>query len=576
VSSGIKPAAISRVPNEETKQFIELCIQFDPTMRPSASELLKHPFLNSPLPSSTIPTDSIGTNSEQDQYIRNRAVSLGGMGSNPNSSMKGFSQSFTTSQAACNIIGALSLESSIPSDGQVNGFEAAITSPIVSDDGYFTLASDKTVSSSHKTNSYEQRSTTSSLVNVFPMRHASAPSNSTVSSASSMSDNSHAPTTVDTENYTFKVIEKKLGPAPSSFSDGRGRLSISVDSSTELIADVKMNYAIAGRPSQEIRFPFNLQDDTPSDVVSEMVKEHLIQADDEQAAIECLEGAIENLKSKNLNSVSATSETIIADHDRLISLDNSMKKIGNETHENYQRGLSGSSCRSNQTTDSTTSQGFPPSSTISSSTASLPPLTLPVAWSPNQPTDAPIDDVFVSTTSANINSQVSGLGINLSNEQPLSQSGPHATSFPLAVNNKQTGLPEELVQLTKKRMAELEELSLREFDKNIQMPSNSNGLSSGWPRSQLSQMTSGIKSSIPLSLFPKSSGLDETHSNRTSLFSENNSNSIDISNTSNNNNNSNFSHLRQNSLTQNPIGHFSSHISPNLMNGAYGSNGQYQ
>lgn len=45
VTSGIKPAALAKVVDEETRMFIELCIQHNPTTRPSATELLSHPFL---------------------------------------------------------------------------------------------------------------------------------------------------------------------------------------------------------------------------------------------------------------------------------------------------------------------------------------------------------------------------------------------------------------------------------------------------------------------------------------------------------------------------------------------------
>ncbi|TPX35010.1 hypothetical protein SmJEL517_g02467 [Synchytrium microbalum] len=45
VMQGIKPAALSKVLDEETRRFIDVCIQSDPKKRPSAAELLLHPFL---------------------------------------------------------------------------------------------------------------------------------------------------------------------------------------------------------------------------------------------------------------------------------------------------------------------------------------------------------------------------------------------------------------------------------------------------------------------------------------------------------------------------------------------------
>lgn len=46
VTQGIKPAALAALPDEEVKQFIELCIESDPVKRPSVEDLLMHPFLS--------------------------------------------------------------------------------------------------------------------------------------------------------------------------------------------------------------------------------------------------------------------------------------------------------------------------------------------------------------------------------------------------------------------------------------------------------------------------------------------------------------------------------------------------
>ncbi|KAI9364393.1 kinase-like domain-containing protein, partial [Zopfochytrium polystomum] len=45
VTAGVKPAAFHKVVDESTKNFIEQCIRFDPTERPSASQLLRSDFL---------------------------------------------------------------------------------------------------------------------------------------------------------------------------------------------------------------------------------------------------------------------------------------------------------------------------------------------------------------------------------------------------------------------------------------------------------------------------------------------------------------------------------------------------
>ena len=45
VTSGVRPQALQKVLQQDTRSFIELCLTFDPKDRPSAQELLSHPFL---------------------------------------------------------------------------------------------------------------------------------------------------------------------------------------------------------------------------------------------------------------------------------------------------------------------------------------------------------------------------------------------------------------------------------------------------------------------------------------------------------------------------------------------------
>lgn len=45
VTNGVRPASFSRVLDPDTKYFIATCIAYDPADRPSAAELLSHPFL---------------------------------------------------------------------------------------------------------------------------------------------------------------------------------------------------------------------------------------------------------------------------------------------------------------------------------------------------------------------------------------------------------------------------------------------------------------------------------------------------------------------------------------------------
>ncbi|KAJ3293337.1 hypothetical protein HDU76_007050 [Blyttiomyces sp. JEL0837] len=58
---------------------------------------------------------------------------------------------------------------------------------------------------------------------------------------------------------------------------------------------LRMVYSVPGKQSQDIKFPFNLHDDTATDVVAEMVKESLIEGRDEQLARRRLEEKVKGI-----------------------------------------------------------------------------------------------------------------------------------------------------------------------------------------------------------------------------------------------------------------------------------------
>ena len=47
ISQGVYPASIDKIRTKELREFIELCIAFEPLARPEARKLLKHPFFDS-------------------------------------------------------------------------------------------------------------------------------------------------------------------------------------------------------------------------------------------------------------------------------------------------------------------------------------------------------------------------------------------------------------------------------------------------------------------------------------------------------------------------------------------------
>ncbi|TPX42160.1 hypothetical protein SeMB42_g03751 [Synchytrium endobioticum] len=68
---GIKPAALTKVTDEDTRQFIDLCIQSDPKLRPPAASLLNHPFLAIDLNGTTVSSYSSSNSNSILNYAAN-------------------------------------------------------------------------------------------------------------------------------------------------------------------------------------------------------------------------------------------------------------------------------------------------------------------------------------------------------------------------------------------------------------------------------------------------------------------------------------------------------------------------
>lgn len=179
VSSGIKPLALSKVEDDFSRAFIELCLTFNPENRPNAIDLLRHPFLN---------------------------------------------------------------------DGP----------PIMSPEGSLDHIAFSDVSS---VTSYD---TTLRIENLPPqLNHV-----------------------VDSENHTFLIVER---PTLSKAINNSGIPDCHcvvefIDRPSEDEVILKMLYGAHGASISEIRFPYKLLEDTAEGVVAEMIKEALIQKQDEVLA----------------------------------------------------------------------------------------------------------------------------------------------------------------------------------------------------------------------------------------------------------------------------------------------------
>lgn len=228
VTSGIKPLALEKVQDEETRRFIELCIEHNPARRPTAAELLQHPFL--------------------------------------------IFQTVPSSQSLTDVLDGREWEhrGSVTSDRSANE-EVAVETPKPGDSGISTWHSDRQLSNSQ----------------------ISIPGE---------------PVTVDAENHTFEIL-KRLPAQPPSAPQLLHTVQTCTVQVIEKVSDeevmIKMVYAVPRRPSQEIKFPFSLVEDTPDSVVEEMVREGIIADTDGQMAREQLAYAVEGVKKRGGSTGSA-------------------------------------------------------------------------------------------------------------------------------------------------------------------------------------------------------------------------------------------------------------------------------
>ncbi|KAJ3386968.1 Serine/threonine-protein kinase wnk8 [Entophlyctis sp. JEL0112] len=226
VSNGIKPFSLSKVKDEETVQFIELCTQFVPSKRPSAAELLMHPFL------------------------RTQEGPLG-IGGSLNSSAADLA---VDTDALAGLVESTSLDRI---KSAAHGSENPAPNPLNNSNSAFG---------------------TGSSLNLASATSAAASSNSS----------------------TPQQPSPQVSPAPTVVIE-------LIDRHSESTVTLKMVYTTRSRNTNEIKFPFNLPEDTATDVVSEMVREQLVDARDESVVRKKLE---EKVKAILLGRVEESSRRV--------------------------------------------------------------------------------------------------------------------------------------------------------------------------------------------------------------------------------------------------------------------------
>ena len=230
VVGGIKPAALEEVTDESVKAFIELCIKFDPKERPSAEELLKHPFL-----------------------IFQQTATTHDLFENPSNMMNQIGESGTS-------LGGGEDAKAIQEFDSNAGVKRAVSQ-----------SQDSTPSPQSTTERRSKSTTSSNLTET----QANQPHNLPQSKGKELSDPKSM--VVETQQHHFQISKK--GEIENSV-----KVASCVIEVVQVLEDevtLSMQYR-SGKNSIQIRFPFHLATDTATDVVTELVKEKLIFEEDDQ------------------------------------------------------------------------------------------------------------------------------------------------------------------------------------------------------------------------------------------------------------------------------------------------------
>jgi len=236
VTSGIRPQALEKIQDPKTLEFVELCLRFDPDKRPSAAELLEHEFLQ----------DTSAANEPialSEQQATSPVLPVSYDHNNPETLIATISSPLSQVQSSTDLRGHNSTTETITNETVKAKSQSDIT----------------------KVESYDPKK--------FP-----TPLNLSI-----------ATKTIDAESKTYQVRSATF-PPPQQVQKLTTDASVDrnvqgedlfkcdvkiVEKLTREEVTLKMTITEPGQQEMEIKFPFNLEEDTIKNVVAEMVRESI-------------------------------------------------------------------------------------------------------------------------------------------------------------------------------------------------------------------------------------------------------------------------------------------------------------
>lgn len=266
VTNKIKPAALEKVSNPEVRQFIELCIQFDPDLRPTAGQLLELPFLKEP------------QSQQQNEPAR-----------------------------------IFSAESFVMTSSEL------VPSPIVTID-------------------IPSQSSTSQTLQPIPSATSSITTNASAHTKTSPKSEISS-TTVQSQPRNQRA-DFLFDPQQHGYSNIISIESLKFSFPTITIRMVCLLNSNAATESQriakqEVKFPFNLESDTPEMIVEEMVREGVLTNEDKTMGVLWIGRIVENVMREHGLLGDNNNTTVRSVESHTLSLKSGTDSSGNTDEESY-------------------------------------------------------------------------------------------------------------------------------------------------------------------------------------------------------------------------------------------------